>query len=69
MRRAYRIIVGRTERKRPPGRPKHRWKDSIKMDLKELVCADVNWIQLAADRVQWWAPEHGNEYSGSIKGS
>jgi hypothetical protein len=37
------------------GRPKHRWEDNIKMDLREIGIDGVNWIQLAQDRVQWQA--------------
>jgi hypothetical protein len=49
----YRILVGRPEGKRPLGRPMHRWKDNIKMDLREMGIDGVNWIQLAQDRDQW----------------
>jgi hypothetical protein len=49
------VSVGRPEGKRPLGRPKHRWEDSIKMDLKETGLNGVNWIQLAQDGVQWQA--------------
>jgi hypothetical protein len=41
---AYNILVGRPEGRRPLGRPRHRWKDNIKMDLKEIGCGDVDWI-------------------------
>jgi hypothetical protein len=47
-----RILVGRPEGKRPLGRPRHRWEDNIKMDLREIGIDGVNWIQLARDRVQ-----------------
>jgi hypothetical protein len=47
-------LVGRPEGKRPLGRPRRRWKDNIKMDLREIGI-DVNWIQLAQVRVQWRA--------------
>jgi len=49
----YRVLVGRTKGKRPLGRPKHRWEDNIKMDLREIWINGVNWIHLAQDRVQW----------------
>jgi hypothetical protein len=49
----HRVLVGRLEDKRPLGRPMHRWKDNIKMDLKETGIHRANWIQLAQDRV-WW---------------
>jgi hypothetical protein len=49
------VLIGRPERKRPLGRPRHRWDDNIKMDLREIVIDEVNWIRLAQDRVEWWA--------------
>jgi transposase len=49
----YRILVGRPEGERPLGRPRRRWEDNIKMDLREIGIDGVNWIQLAQDRVQW----------------
>jgi hypothetical protein len=49
----YRVLVGRPEGKRPLGRPRHRWEDNIKMDLRENGIDGANWIQLAQDRVQW----------------
>jgi hypothetical protein len=52
---AYRVLVGRPESKRPLGRPRHRWEDSIKMDLGEIGINGANRIQLAQDRVQWRA--------------
>jgi hypothetical protein len=47
--------VYRPKGKRPLGRPRHRWKDNIKMDLKEIGIDGANWIQLDQDRVQWQA--------------
>jgi hypothetical protein len=41
---AYRILVGKTERKRPLGRPKCRWVDNIDMDFREIVCDDMDWM-------------------------
>jgi hypothetical protein len=49
----YRVLVGRPEGKRPLGRPRRRWEDSIKMDLTEIGIIGENWIQPAQDRVQW----------------
>jgi hypothetical protein len=46
---------GRGEEKRPLGRPRRRWEDNIKMDLRETEINEGNWIQLAQDRVQWRA--------------
>jgi hypothetical protein len=51
----YRILVGRPEGKIPLGRPRHRWENSIKTDLREIGIDGANWIQLAQDRVQWRA--------------
>jgi hypothetical protein len=52
---AYRVLVGRPEGKRPLGRPRHRWEDNIKLDLRGTGIKWVNWIWLAQDMVQWWA--------------
>jgi hypothetical protein len=46
----YRVLVGRTEGKRPPGRPRRRWEDNIKLDLREIGIDGANWIQVAQDR-------------------
>jgi hypothetical protein len=46
----YRFLVGKLERKRPLGRPRHRWEDNIKMVLQEVGCRGVDWIELAQDR-------------------
>jgi hypothetical protein len=43
----YRVLAGRPKGKRPLGRPRHRWEDNIKMDLREIGINGVNWIQLA----------------------
>jgi hypothetical protein len=51
----YRVLVGRPEGKKPLGRPRHRWEDNIKLDLREICIDGANWIQLAQDRVQWRA--------------
>jgi hypothetical protein len=51
----YRVLVGRPEWKRPLGRPRRRWEDNIKLDLREVVIDGENWIQLAQNKVQWWA--------------
>jgi hypothetical protein len=52
-RRVYRILVGRSEGKRYLGRPRRRWEDNIKMDLREIGIDVANWNRLARDRVQW----------------
>jgi hypothetical protein len=51
----YRVLVGKPEGKRPVGRPRRRWEDNIKMDLREIEIDGANWIRLARDRVQWRA--------------
>jgi hypothetical protein len=48
-----RVFIRRPEGKRPQGRPRHRWEDNIKMDLREIGIDGANWIQLAQNRVQW----------------
>ena len=47
--------MGRSEGKRPFGRPRHRWEDNIKIDLQEVVWGGMAWIDLAQDRDRWWA--------------
>jgi len=49
----YRILMGKPEGKRPLGRTRSRWEDNIKMDLMEVGCWDVDWIELAQDRNRW----------------
>jgi hypothetical protein len=51
----HRVFDGKPEGKRPLGRPRHRWDDNIKMDLRETGIDGVHWIRLTQDRVQWWA--------------
>jgi hypothetical protein len=52
---AYNILVGRPEGRRPLGRPRRRWADNIKMDLREIGFGDVDWIHWAQDSDRWWA--------------
>ncbi|KAJ4446673.1 hypothetical protein ANN_13370 [Periplaneta americana] len=52
-RNAYRVLVGRPQGKRPLGRPRRRWEDNIKMDLREVGYDDRDWINLAQDRDRW----------------
>jgi hypothetical protein len=54
-RNVYRVLVGRPEGKRPLRKPRRKWEDNIKMDLREIGIDGSNWIQLAQDRVQWRA--------------
>jgi hypothetical protein len=51
----YRVLVGRTEEKRPTGKAKRRWEDNINMDLREMGIDGVNWIRLAQYRLRWRA--------------
>jgi hypothetical protein len=53
--------------KRTPGRPRRRWVGNIKMDLRDIGWGVMDWIDLAQDRDQWRAREHGNEPLGSVK--
>jgi hypothetical protein len=50
---AYRDLVGKPEGKRPLGRPRRRWEDNIRIDLREIGWGGVDWIDLAQDRDQW----------------
>jgi hypothetical protein len=54
-RNAYRLLVGKPEGKRPLGRPRHRWVDNIKMDLREVGWDGMGLIDLAQDRALWRA--------------
>jgi hypothetical protein len=46
-------LVRKPERNRPLGRPRHRWQDNIRMDLREIRCESVAWIHLILHREQW----------------
>jgi hypothetical protein len=48
----YKILVGRPKSKSPLGRPRHKWENNIKMDLRETGIDGVDWIWLVQDRVQ-----------------
>jgi hypothetical protein len=52
-RNAYRLLVGKPEGKRPLGRPRHRWEDNVRINLREIGWAGMDWIDLAQDRDQW----------------
>jgi hypothetical protein len=54
-RNAYRILVGKPQRKRPLGRPRRRGVNNIKMDLREIGRDGMDWIDLAQDRDKWRA--------------
>ena len=47
--------MGNPEGKRPHGRPRRRWEDNIKMDLQEVGCEGMDWIELAQDKERWRA--------------
>jgi len=51
----YRVLVWKPKGKRPLGRPRRRWEDNIKMDLQEVGCGYMEWIELAQDRDKWRA--------------
>jgi len=51
----YRVLVGKPEGKRPLVRPRRRWEDNIEMDLQEVGCGGMDWIELAQDRDRWRA--------------
>jgi len=49
----YRVLVGKSEGKRPLGRPTRRWENNIKMDLHEVGFGVMDWIELVQDRDRW----------------
>jgi len=49
----YRVLMGKPKGKRPLGRPRSRWEDNIKMDLQEMGCWGMDWIEFAQDRDRW----------------
>ena len=49
----YRVLVGKSEGKRPLGRPRRRWVDNIRTDLQEMGCGHVDWIGMAQNRDKW----------------
>jgi hypothetical protein len=63
----YRVLVGGLEGKRPLGRPRRRWEDDIKLDLREIGIDGANWIRLAQDSPVAGFCEHGDGLLGSIK--
>ena len=54
----YRVLVGKPGGQRPRGRPRRRWEDNIKMDLQEVGCEGMDWIELAKGRERWRALEN-----------
>jgi len=51
----FRVLVEKPEGRRPLGRPRRRWEDNIKMDLQEVGCEGMDWIELVQDRDGWRA--------------
>ena len=51
----HKVLVGKPEGKRPLGRPRRRWDDNTKMDLQEVGCGGMDWIEVAQDRDRWRA--------------
>jgi hypothetical protein len=54
-RKVYKVLVGKLEGKRPLGRPRRRWEDGVRMDLRESGLGGVDWMRLAQDRDLWRA--------------
>jgi hypothetical protein len=51
----YRVLVGESEEKRSFRRRRRGWEDNIQIDLQEVGCGGVDWIELVQDRNRWWA--------------
>jgi hypothetical protein len=51
----YSVLVGKTEGRRPLGRPRRRWEDNISIDLREVGCGCLDWMELVQDRDRWRA--------------
>ena len=51
----YRVLVRKPEGERPLGRPRRRWEDNIQIDLQEVGCGGMDWIELPQDRGRWRA--------------
>ena len=73
----YRVLMGKSEGKRPLGRPRRRWVDNIRMDLQEVGCGYMDWIGRAQDRDRWrtlvsavmnfWVPWNAGNFLTSCK--
>jgi hypothetical protein len=55
MRNAYTVLIRILEGKRPQGRPRHKWEDNIRMDIRKIGWESIDWMCLAQDRDQWQA--------------
>jgi hypothetical protein len=64
-RNVHRVLMGKPEGKRPLGRLRRRWEDGIRMDLREIGCESIDWIQLAQDREVAGSCQYGDEPLGS----
>jgi hypothetical protein len=51
----YRVLAGKPQGKRPLKGPRRRWENNVKMDLQEVGCGGIDWIELAQDSDSWWA--------------
>jgi len=51
----YRVLVEKPEGREPLGKPRRRWEDNIRMDLREVGCGCVDWMELTQDRDRWRA--------------
>jgi hypothetical protein len=51
----YRVVIGKPEGKRPFGTTRHRWRYNMRMDLQDVGCGGLDWIDLAQDRDRWRA--------------
>jgi hypothetical protein len=65
-RKLYKVFLGKSEGKKPLGRPRRRWEDGIRMDLREFGWGNVEYIQLAQGRDRWRAfrVPHATELAG-----
>jgi hypothetical protein len=73
----YRFFVGMPEERRPLGRSRHRWEDNIRMDIREVRCRCVDWMELAQDRDSWralvsvvmnlWVPQNAGNFLTSCR--
>jgi hypothetical protein len=55
----YWVMVGKPEGTRPLGKPRRRWENNIKMNLQDVGCGDMDWMERAQDRDRWWTLMNG----------